>query len=139
MTRLWKDEDISKVLRNPPRSAHSVEVFERVWFKVEGKIAARNRHFLDQFVWRPFGHPIRWVAVAAGLFLAVGGLKYHLDSVDEAELGSYLVSVSETSENVIRDPGIVRGSLLLAEPSNPAPDLLVGDHPDPLGVDEMFL
>ncbi len=139
MKHEWQDGEISKVLRDLSRPEPAPQTYDHVWFKIEDKIAQRQRHFLDSVVWKPWGHPIRWVAAAACLFVTFSGLIYHQDSVDQNELGAYLISVSNTAESVTRDPGLVKVSVLLSEPSSSAPDMTVENHADPLSGDEIFL
>ena len=64
MKRLWKTQDIEKALRqmakaNPPEGS-----FDRVWYKLEDRLGSRKVHSWRHIIWKPWGHPVRWVAVA---------------------------------------------------------------------------
>lgn len=138
MKREWQEEDITKALKNLARTEPARSAYDHAWFKIEDKIARRQKHLLPSVVWRPWGHPIRWVAAAACLCVAFSGLLYHQDSVDQTELGGYLINVSNTPESVTSDPGLVHVSVLLSEPSSSL-DMTVENHADPLAADEIFL
>ena len=139
MKREWQDEDISKALKNLSRTDPAPSVYNHAWFKIEDRVAQRRRPFLQSIVWKPWSHPIRWVAAAACLFVAFSGLLYDGNSVDQTELGGYLINISNTPESVTSDPGLVHVSVLLSEPSSSLPDMTVENHADPLAADEIFL
>ncbi len=138
MRPVWKDEDIAKALRKMGKSGPDAAVSERVWFKLEDRILSRRKHF--SFVWRPWVHPVRWVAAAACLCMTFTGVLYHQDSVDKNDLAAFLMTVSDPAVNVTRDPGVVHVSVLMSEPADKAPDVLKDQgRIDPLGDDEIFL
>ncbi len=140
MRRIWKDEDITKALKNMAKTSTEEAVFERAWFKIEDKLTARKKHVWDHFVWRPLGHPVRWVALAACLCLSLTGIFYYQNSVEQTEMASYLISVSNPTANVTREQlGFVKVPVLLTEPSVSVPDIKVGEHLAPIAADEELL
>jgi hypothetical protein len=71
--------------------------------------------------------------------LAFSGFLTHVDIGEKNDMANYLINVSNTPENVTQDPGIVKVSILLSEPSSSAPNMSVDNHADPLSADEIFL
>lgn len=141
MKRTMKEQDITKILRQMAKAAPDGGVFNRAWYKVEERIAARanaGRHI----VWRPWGHPVRWVA-AACLCLALTGTLYHqVSSDDNQAVAEYLLSVSNPTAGVERDLGVVKLSVLLTGPSTSAASFLKDaddEHSNVLAGDEIFL
>lgn len=110
----WNDENITKVLKKAGKARVDEAVYERVWTRLEDKLAGRERHFWDHFVWRPLGHPVRWV-LAACLCVMLTGVVRHQNSVEQAEIASYLISISDPSADVTGDTEVVRVSALLSE------------------------
>ncbi len=141
MKHNWKDEDISKALKKMAEGAPEEIIFDRVWFKIEDRLAAPKKHFWNHIIWRPWGHPVRWVAMAACLCIGFTGAFYHIDTNDKNDMASYLMSISEAGTNVTRDLGLVNVSVLLSEPSTSTADLLTNDddHSDVLAGDEILL
>jgi hypothetical protein len=115
----WSDEDITKALKKAGKSKVDEAVFERVWVKLEDKLTGRERRYWERFVWRPWGHPVRWV-LAACFCVVLTGVVRHQDSVDRAEIASYLISISDPAAEEPADQEIVRVSALLSEPSSMA-------------------
>ena len=113
MKRIWNEKNITKALKNLPKASAKDVVFNRVWFKIEDKLAAQNKPLV---IWRPWVHPIRWVAAAACFCFVFTGILYHQDSVDKTELANYVMSVSDPAADVTSDWGIVKVSSLLLEP-----------------------
>lgn len=141
MNREWNEEEISRALRNSSAPRPEPVAFDRVWFKIEERLTDRQRSWWHHFVWRPWGHPIRWVMVAGCLSVVFSGALYHSNSVERVELGSYVMSLSNPTAGVVNDLGIVKETALL-KGSNRAEsrsDLLDEDQNDPLSGDELFL
>src|SRR5579859_6287629 len=113
----WKEQDINKALRKMAKAPPEPEFFERVWFKLEEKITSRQQPFWGSIVWKPWGHPVRWVAAMACLTLAFTGFLYNRSIVDQQEMASYVITVSNPTENLTKDLGVVKVSKLLSEPS----------------------
>ena len=141
MKSLWKDENITKALKKMAKAAPEEMVFNRVWFKIEDRLTVPKRHFWSRIVWRPWSHPVRWVAMAACLCVGFTGTFYHLDTNDKNDMVSYMMSVSNAGANVTRDSGLVNVSVLLSEPSTSTAGLLTNDddHSDVLAGDEILL
>ena len=139
MRKTLKDEEITKILKKMGKTPVDGMAYDRVWFKVEERLEKREKGFLNNIVWRPWGHPIRWVAAVACLMLAFSGFLTHVDIGEKNDMANYLINVSNTPENVTQDPGIVKVSILLSEPSSSAPNMSVDNHADPLSADEIFL
>lgn len=126
-----------------PKASAKDTVFDHVWFKIEDKLAARNKPLLGPVIWRPWVHPIRWVAAAACLCVAFTGGLYHQDSVDKTELANYVLSVSNPAADVSSDWGIVKVSSLLLEPPASSIHGIVADEDNnskgSLSNDALFL
>ena len=142
MRKILKDEDITKALRNMGKTPVDGMTYDRVWFKVEERLAKREKGFLKNVVWRPWGHPIRWVAAAACLLVTFTGVLYTHGIGEERDLAAYVETVSNPTANVTKDLGIVHVSTLITE----GPSLSVheaffseGDHTDSLSNDELSL
>jgi hypothetical protein len=138
MGHIWKDEDITKALR---KAAHAgpAEAYDRVWFKIEDKLASRGSRAWSHLTWKPWGHPVRWVALAACLCVSVSGVFYHKNSVEQSEIASYVITVADPTANVSQDAGMMRVSTLLSEPSSNDTDMKIDDNIDPIAVDEVLL
>lgn len=141
MKRTKKERDIIKVLRQMADMAPGAGVFERIWYKIEERAASRanaGRHI----VWRPWGHPVRWVA-AACLCLALTGTLYHAVSADDNQaLAEYLLSISNPTAGVEHDLGVLKLPVLLTDPSTSASNLLKDaddEHSNVLAGDEILL
>ncbi len=139
MKREWNEAEITKALKKMGRTPVDAASYDRVWFKIEERLEKRQKPFWSSFVWRPWSHPIRWVAASALLIVAFTGTLYRMDSAENADLATYLINVSNTPESVTRDPGLIKVSVLLSEPSGLVPDMTVDNHVDPLADDEIFL
>lgn len=139
MRHAWKEQDINKALVKMGKASPEPEVFERAWFKIEEKAASRGNHFWTSIVWRPWGHPVRWVAAMACLAVAFTGFLYNRSIVDQQEMGSYVMSVSNPTENITKDLGMVKVSKLLSEPSATVANLFEDVHVDPAPEDQILL
>jgi hypothetical protein len=140
MRRVWNEQDITKALKKMGKLSVNPEVFERAWFKIEERIAAKGKHFWTPIIWKPWSHPVRWVAATACLCIAFTAFLYQRNMIDQTEMESYVISVSNPTENVTKDLGIVRVSRLLSEPSASVADLMIDDvHVDPLPEDQILL
>lgn len=139
MMNQWNEQDITETLRKMAERSAPPATFERVWFKVEEKLAKRKSHLWGSVVWRPWSHPVRWVMAAACLCFAFVGILDYRAGVDQSELASYVISVSNPAEGVTRDLGIVNVSTLLSEPSSSVADLMEDVHVDPLADDQILL
>ena len=136
------EKDITKALKQMAKAKPEDIVFQRVWFKLEDRIAARVKP-RRQVIWKPWGHPAGWLA-AACLFLTFTGALYQRATVlDNEDMVSYMKSVSDSTStaNVTRDLGLVNVSVLLSGPSASTAGLLKNDdeHSDILAGDEIFL
>lgn len=138
MGHIWKDEEITKTLRKSA-NVGSKEVYDRVWSRIEGKLALRGERVGNHLTWKPWGHPVRWVALAACLCISVSGVFYHENSVEQSEIASYVIAVSDPTANVSQDAGLVKVSALLSEPSSNDADMKMDDNIDPIAVDEVLL
>lgn len=141
MKRLWKTQDIEKALRqmakaNPPEGS-----FDRVWYKLEDRLGSRKVHSWRHIIWKPWGHPVRWVAVAC-LCLGLTGVFYNgVSNSNDRDAASFIMSVSNPTANVTHDLGMVNVSVLLSGPSTNRVEVLKADdeHSDILSGDEIFL
>ena len=138
MRHTLKEQDITKALQKMAKASPEPEVFERTWFKIEEKIASRGKHFWSEIIWRPLGHPVRWVAAMACLAVAFTGFLYNRSIVDQQEMASYVISVS-SPENITKDLGMVKVSKLLSDPSSGMANLFEDVHIDPAPEDQILL
>jgi hypothetical protein len=141
MKKIWKKQEIEKALRQMAKAAPEDGVFDRVWYKLEDRIHARNSHFWQHVIWKPWGHPVRWVA-AACLCLTLSGTFYIQNLNNEnKDMAEYLMAISNPAANVTHDLGIVNVSVLLSGPSTNGVELLKADdeHSNILPGDEIFL
>jgi hypothetical protein len=139
MRSKWNDQDIMKALKKMAEVSVLETSVDQTWFKIEEKLSARKKHFWNQIVWRPWNHPIRWVMVPACLFIAVTGAAYHSNLADQADMDSYLISISNPTENIGKDLGVVNESVLLGESSSQASEAKVDDHLDSIAADDILL
>ena len=136
MNNNWNDEDITKALKDMANTEPDSTVFQRVWFKVEERLASGHHHAI---VWHPWLHPVRWVVAAASLCLAFSGFLYHGYTIGQNDMASYLLSRPDPVATVTAEPG-VRVPILLKEPSNKSIDILaVQENMNPLAGVEIFL
>ena len=138
MRHTLKEQDITKALQKMAKASPEPEVFERTWFKIEEKIASSGKHFWSEIIWRPWGHPVRWVAAMACLAVAFTGFLYNRSIVDQQEMASYVISVS-SPENITKDLGMVKVSKLLSDPSSGMANLFEDVHIDPAPEDQILL
>src|SRR5579863_1996384 len=142
MKKVWKVEDITKALKKMGKTPVDGMTYDRVWFKVEERLEKRERGFLGHIVWRPWSHPIRWVAAAACSLIIFTGVTYNNYRLDQADLASYVETVSDPTANITKDLGIVHVSSLITEGPSPAVHeafFSEGDHMDSLSNDELPL
>jgi hypothetical protein len=141
MKRIWKDQDITKAIKQMAKATPDEMALERAWIKLEDRINSRQKHFWQLFVWKPLSHPVRWVA-AACLCLGFTGLLYNQVSItDNEDMASFMVNVSRPASNVSRDLGVVKVPTLLSAPSGAAAGILKvsEDRPDILSGDDILL
>ncbi len=134
----WSETDITKVLKKIGEVSVSETSINQTWFKIEERLSARKNHFWNNIVWKPWSHPIRWVMATACLCLVYTGAAYHVNSVDQSDMDSYLISISNPTENIAKDLGVANVSVLLGESSS-VPEVKVDDHLDSIAADEVLL
>jgi hypothetical protein len=139
MRNIWNDEDITKALKKMAEAPQTKPNFDQTWFKIEERLEARKNHIWNHITWKPWGHPVRWVAAAACLCVLYSGVAYHQYSVDQSEMGGYLMSVADPTANVAKELGVEKVSVLLSEASTPVPDVKVDDRLEPIAADEILL
>jgi hypothetical protein len=138
MQRKWNEADITKVLKKMAEVSVLESSIDQTWFKIEDKLSARKNRFWNHIVWKPWSHPIRWVMATACLCMVYTGAAYHVNSVDQSDMDSYLISISNPTENIAKDLGVANVSVLLGEPSS-MPEVKVDDHLDSIAADEVLL
>lgn len=126
-------------LRGPDGPPAGDVTYERVWARIEDRLEGRRK----RWVWRPWNHPVRWVAAALFLAAGWGGITEHRRSVERAEIASYLMTIADPAGDILEDPGILQISALLSETS-PVPGrdaLLTEEEPEDLmdGVGGLLL
>jgi len=131
------DKELGRMGRLSPPN----EVFNRVWFKVEDRLANRKKHFWNSIVWRPWAHPVGWVALSACLGVALTGVSYERNQADNNEMASYLLTISNPADYLAHDDNVVNVSKLLTEPSPVITAILSSDEEqvNVLPGDEIFL
>lgn len=141
MRNIWKAKQISKEMGKLSGFAPKNEVFDRVWFKLENRLADRKKHFWGSIVWKPWARPGGRVLLAACLCLALTGVHYQQNQADNKDLASYLMALSNPVLDSTHDDNFVKLSRLLTGPSaeitdNPSSD---EDQVNVLQGDEIFL
>jgi hypothetical protein len=132
MKNEWKEQDLDKVIKTLKNGAQDSYAYDRVWTRIENRLSERAKNRWGHQVWRPLGHPIRWVLAACFLFIAFGGVFYQHQLGDQADLNAYLLNISNPTDNIIKDPGYVKVSSVLSEvPSHEAAGILIGDEDHP--------
>ena len=144
MRHAWKDEDITKVLGIMSKASTENVVFDRVWFKIEKRLSPGAGQWRHSFVWRPWVHPVRWVAAVACLALVFSGAfykQYQWSNEDRADLVCYMLSVSNPTANDANESDVIKVSTLMLETSNTATQdaFLDGDRNDSLTNNGLFL
>ena len=136
----WNDENITKALKDLPQAPQGGFEADRLWLKLETRILERGKPRWKWGTWRPWGHPVRWVAAAACLFIAFSGILTHQRSLEREDMASYLLSVSNPTEDLEKDPGVVQSSELLTAPLVVSVDWIFEENAsDSLAVDDVFL
>lgn len=139
MKNQWNEKNITKALKAVGQVSTKAPLFDQTWFKIEERLEARKNRFWNHIVWKPWSHPVRWVMAAACLCIASTGVVYHQNMVDQSETDSFVVSVADPTANVMTDLGVTKVSVLLSETSQPAPDVKVDDHLEPISAEEILL
>jgi hypothetical protein len=140
MKNIWNDGDVTKALKKMAETSKPQASFDQVWFKIEERLEARKNHVWNHLVWKPWGHPVRLgVMAAVCMFGVFTGVSYHQNSLDQADMGSYLLSVANPTVNVTKPLGIEKVSVLLSDSSSSALDVKVDDHLEPIAADEILL
>ncbi len=128
----WKDQDLERILKNLNETEKVSQVSDRVWARIESCLSERESSWLNHKVWRPLGHPIRWVMAASFLFLALGAAVYQNQFKEQMDLNAYLLNISNPAENIAKDSGEVRISSIISEtPSQEGAVILIGDDEHP--------
>ncbi len=142
MKTQWEDKDISRVLKGLAEADPEGAWADRAWTRIENHLIEAKNHQPIHRVWRPWGHPIRWVAAAGFLFMAFTGVYYQSnqrEARENTELASYLVGGLNPMENITRDQNDIKVSALLSEPSSASPVYSDEFHSESLAGDEIFL
>ena len=115
MPNAWKDEQISRELKKMGQASTENALFERVLFKIETRLENRKKHFWDSVTWKPWAHPGGWAALAVCLCVSVTGALYHQNQVDNNDLDSYLITISDPTTNATPEPDGIKVPILLTE------------------------
>ncbi len=128
MPNTWKDEQISRELKKMSQTPAEDALFARVLFKIETRLENRKKHFWNSITWKPWAHPGGWAALAACLCVSVTGAFYHQNQVDNNDLDSYLIFISNPTVNTTSDSdGIKMPILLTEEIPTQSTDILLSD------------
>ncbi len=122
------EKHINRLLRNGRLVTADNGDFEKVWFKIEDRLNDRKKHFWNTWAWKPQAHPGSWAAMAACLCVILTGFQYQLQQADNRDLDSYLISISEPTTNLTREPDGINVTSLLDEPLTSASDVLLTDE-----------
>lgn len=137
MKKIWKTQDIGRALAQLGKMVPEEAVFDRAWYKIEDRINSRIHP--QHIVWKPWGHPVRWIALAACFCVAVTGVLVQQQTNENNEVASFLVNVSDPMATITHDQNIVKVSALLSDSSSAVPDMSDEVHIDSLVTDEIFL
>ena len=139
MEKPLNEDKITQALRDLGKTPVDPAVYDRAWFKVEEKIFARQKPLLGHLVWRPWGHPIRWAAAAALMFVVYSGVLYDNYQTQD-NLGDFVETVSQPTANLAKDPGIVHVSSLMSDGPSGFREMLFSDEDnDSLSNDDLSL
>lgn len=115
MPNTWRDEQISHELKKMGQASVENALFEKVLFKIETRLENRKKHFWNSITWKPWAHPGGWMALAACLCVSVTGAFYHQNQLDNNDLDSYLIAISNPTVNTTPDPDGIKIPILLTE------------------------
>lgn len=128
MPDTWNDEQISHELKKMGQASVENALFERTLFKIETRLESRKRHFWNSIIWKPWAHPGGWAALAVCLCVSATSAFYHQNQVDNNDLDSYLITISNPTANTSPDlDGIKVPILLTEELSTQNTDILLSD------------
>jgi hypothetical protein len=129
MRSTWKNEQISRELKKmDPPSAENL-LFDRVFFKIENRIEKRQKHFWSSLAWKPWAHAGGWMALAACFCVTITGVLYQQNKADNADMDSYMFTISNPTANVSQDmDGIKVPILLTDEPHAETTNILLSDE-----------
>jgi hypothetical protein len=129
MGNSWKDEQISRELKKMEQLSAENLLFERVFFKIENRIENRQKHFWSSITWRPWAHVGGWMAFAACFCLTVTGVLYQQNKADNADMDTYMFTISNPTVNVNHEmDGIKVPFLLTDEPHAETTNILLSDE-----------
>ncbi|HVZ81270.1 MAG TPA: hypothetical protein VHE12_10830 [bacterium] len=129
------ENQIEREIRKMGKIQSHPAVFERAWTRIEERLAEPKTHW----VWRPWGHPVRWVAMAACLFLALSAYFYQGNMDDNSEIATHLINVSNPMGAMVRDQNLIKVSTLLSDSSPLTPAMTDEVQVDELASDAIFL
>lgn len=112
-------------------------VFDRTWMRIEERLT--DRAAKTRWVWRPWGHPVRWVAMAICLCAIITGYLYQGNDEDNNEIASHLMNVSNPVASLSRDENIIKLSTLLTDAPALPPEMTEDVKVEALSADEIFL
>ena len=128
MKNLLEEEHLNRLLRNGSLATAENADFEKVWLRIEGRLTSRKKYFWNSLVWNPRAHPGSWAAMVACLCVLLTGFQYQRTQADNRDLASYLISISNPTANITREPDGINVTALLDEPSAAATDVLLSDE-----------
>jgi negative regulator of sigma E activity len=131
------EQNIDRQFRQWSKAEPHPAVFERTWVKIEDRLADRKPK--THLVWRPWSHPVRWVAIAACMCLTLIGYLYQGNLKDSNDIASHLMSVSNPTASMTRDQNFIKISALLTDSPSSAPEMSDEVKVDALASDEIFL
>ena len=117
MNQNWNEEEISKALKAKDGNPVPEMAFDRVWFRIEDAIEQKRKRSREAGVWRPWNHPVGWLAAACCLMMLFGSVRYHQATAEQTEVLSYLKSIADPSADDMDEAEVIQVSALLSEPS----------------------
>jgi negative regulator of sigma E activity len=128
MRKRWKEKEINQAFKKMITQPTETPAFDKTWFKIEKRLNKRKKHFLN-FTWKPWAHPVGWVAVAACCSVSLTTVLYQQKQADNADLDSYMITISNPMANVNHEmDGIKVPILLTDEPHGETTNILLSDE-----------
>lgn len=116
----WTDEKITQALKAAAQDPNVLSWSDRVWDRIENRLSHRPREGFWKRAWA-WARPYRLVLATACFCALLAGTFTYQRSVDQVELGSYLLNVSDPRVEVPEDLGVVPTSVLLSDEGASAP------------------
>jgi hypothetical protein len=117
MLNKWDDQQITKALKLMAEDPNVLPWGDRVWDRIETRLAERKQKTFWSRV-NPMGKPYRMAVFASCFCAAFVGIFMYQQAVEQNDLASYILNVSDPRVSVPQDSGVVKASVLLSDSGN---------------------